>query len=109
MKPYCIQPGTAGDSHSVYEGNPAWPACPVGHLRPAFDIELDHGQGPWIVFDTLGRPFSGDSPEAALEAFAARPMTRVTVTCAFSETIHPIGATPRGGAPIPSIHQGAIP
>ncbi|WP_110633467.1 hypothetical protein [Salinicola salarius] len=79
MQPYCLQPGSAGDSHSVYEGASAWPACPIGYLRLAYDMERDHGHGPWIVFDTLGRPFSGDSPEKALDAFATRPMTRVTL------------------------------
>lgn len=80
MKPYCLKPEHSGYSHSVYEGNPAWPAISVGYLRPAYDIERDHSHGPWIVFDRLQRPFSGDSPEAALEAFASRPVTRVTAT-----------------------------
>lgn len=80
MKPYCLQPRATDEAHSVYEGSCAWSACPIGHLRLAHDIEREHGHGPWIMFDTLGRPFSGGSAEKALDAFANRPMTRVTLT-----------------------------
>lgn len=79
MKPYCLQISANGKSHSVYEGASAWPACPIGHLRQAYDVERKDGHGPWIVFDTQDRPFSGDSPEKALDAFATRSMTRLTL------------------------------
>ena len=78
MKIYCLKPEPAGQS--LYEGNPNWSAIPVGYLRRAFEYERRQGYGAWIVFDRLERPFSGDSPEAAIEVFDSRPKTRGTAT-----------------------------
>lgn len=78
MKIYCLKSEPAG--HSLYEGNPGWSSHSVGYLRRAFEYERRLGYGAWIVFDRLERPFSGDSPEAAIEAFDCRPMTCGTAT-----------------------------
>ncbi len=60
-------------SYAIYEGNPKWPACSIGEIRRAYSVEVDDGHAEWIAFDRQSRPFSGETPEAALEAFADRP------------------------------------
>lgn len=83
MKPYCLVPQRDGVSHDIYEGNPAWPAIPVGYLRPAYGRERAlSGRAAYIVFDQALRPFDGDSPEAALEAFAGRRIYRLNLPAA---------------------------
>lgn len=63
-------------SYAIYEGNPKWPACSIGEIRRAYPVEIDAGHAEWIAFDRQSRPFSGETPEAALEAFAHRPCYR---------------------------------
>lgn len=76
MNVFCLVPSRDGTSHTVYAGNPKWPAVEDGYLRPAYPQETENGQSTWIVFDRMGRPFTGESPEAALDTFALRPIYR---------------------------------
>lgn len=76
MNVFCLVPSRDGTSQVLYEGSSQWPAMEAGYLRRANALEAKNGYSIWVVFDRMGRPFSGESPEAALDAFVQRPIDR---------------------------------
>lgn len=76
MTIFCLKASRDFPSHEIYERNAGWEAGYRGLLTPASIAEIE-GTG-WVVRDSAGRIYRGETPEAALATFDRdRPTIRV--------------------------------